>query len=244
MGNANDFVNGVYGAQHIAHMSHADDASALVEEPLILVHLQLPVVGHRYDTKTNATLRCLQLPRHDVRMVLHNGDYHLVALLHKLLRKGCSHKVQALRSAAREHYLLYLRRIDELPHPLTRRLVQVSCLLREVMYATMHVGIHIVVFLHQRVNHLPRLLCRSSIVEIYQWFAIHLAAQYREIGPHLIYVVHRCFLSFFANMTVSCPRHLECFLRKPALVLYFFFVFMCTRSQVMSPLRFTWTRTR
>ena len=71
--------------------------------------------------------------------------------------------------------------------------MQVCGLLTEIVDAAMHIGIHVEILLAHRIEHAERLLRRSRIVEIYQWFVIDLARQNGEIFPNLIIIVHLDF---------------------------------------------------
>ena len=84
--------------------------------------------------------------------------------------------------------------MDELAHLFAGCLVQVGCLLREVMHASVHIGIDIVIFFGHGLNHLSRLLCGGCVVEIYQWPVIYRAAKDGEIFAYAVDIVHvvRC----------------------------------------------------
>ena len=62
-------------------------------------------------------------------MVLHHGDNHLVALVHKLLaERGCN-EIETLGSATGEDNLIHRRGIDKTTNRLACSLVQVGSLL-------------------------------------------------------------------------------------------------------------------
>ena len=65
----------------------------------------------------------------------------------------------------------YFRRLANL---FAGGLMKVGGLLREIMDTTMHIGIHVQIFIAHGIEHTKRLLCRSSIVEVYQPTTIHL----------------------------------------------------------------------
>ena len=88
VGDAYHLLYGVDGAQHIADMADADDAGARGEEALILVEEQLAALVDGYDLDHDAALACLELPGHDVGVVLHDGDDDLVALGHAGFGEG------------------------------------------------------------------------------------------------------------------------------------------------------------
>ena len=123
---ADDFIHWIDGSERIADMSNADNLCFVAEELLISLHIELSAVVHRYYLERNATLSSLQLPRHDVGVVLHHRHYHLVTLVHKLLAERRHHKVDALRCAASEDDFFDFGSIDKLADGLTSRLMQVG----------------------------------------------------------------------------------------------------------------------
>ena len=174
MGRTDHFLDGVHRAQHIAHLCATHQFCLFGKEPFIFVEFQYAVVGHGNHAQYDAALLGLQLPRHDVGMVFHCRDNHLVAGLHLRLAERLRHKVDALRGASRKHDFLHFPCIHKLAHLLAGLLMQVGGTLRQEMHAAMHVGIHVVVFIHQCLHHLTRFLRGGSIVEIDKRFAVNL----------------------------------------------------------------------
>ena len=68
--------------------------------------------------------------------------------------------------------------------------MKVGCLLREVVYSAVHVGIHIEVFLAHGVEHAEWFLRGGGVVEVDKRFAVYLAAEYREVLTDFFNVVH------------------------------------------------------
>ena len=129
MGNAREFLDGINRAKHIAHMHYAHQLGALIKQILVFVNIEITTLVHRNDTNGNTTLGGLQLPGHDIGMVLHHGDNHLVALVHKLLaERGCN-EIETLGSATCEDNLIHRRGIDKTTNRLACSLVQVGSLL-------------------------------------------------------------------------------------------------------------------
>ena len=123
VGYAYDVIHGIDSSERIADMSYADNLCLFAEQLLISLHIELSAVVHRYYLECNATLGGLQLPRHDVGMVLHHRHYHLVALVHKFLAERRNDKIDTLCCAASEDNLLGLGSIDKLADGLTGCLV-------------------------------------------------------------------------------------------------------------------------
>ena len=129
MSNAGDFLHGIYRSKNIAHMGNAHQLGSLVEHSLISIHIDVTTLVHGDDTYGNATLCSLQLPGHDIGMVLHHRNYNLIAFLHKLLaERGCN-EIETLGSATGEDNLINRRGIDKTTNRLACSLVQVGSLL-------------------------------------------------------------------------------------------------------------------
>ena len=126
VGDAHYLVDGVYRAECVAHMCHADELRLLRKQILVCLHVEFAGVAHGYNLQGDATLCCLQLPRHDVGVVLHDADNDLVALAHKRLAERRHDEVDALCGAACEDDLFCLGRVDEPSHGLARRFVEVG----------------------------------------------------------------------------------------------------------------------
>ena len=117
----------------------------------------------------------VEMPGHDVGVVLHDGEHDLVAFADHHAAEALGHEVDGLGRVAGEDDLVLGRRIEEAPHAFARILEGLGGGVREEVQAAMHVGIFFRVALHHRVEHRLRLLGRGGIVEIDQRLAIDLA---------------------------------------------------------------------
>ena len=207
MGYLDDILYGIDSTQHIAHMSDADEFGTRgdVSCNIIAAH-QTAIVGDGQMLHHDTQALSLQLPRNDIRVVLHLGYEHLVTSLHLTLAERASHQVDGLGSATRKDYLFYLLRIDKLAYLLTSSLMQVGSLLRQIMHATMHIGINVKILVAHSIEHTQGFLCGCRIVQINQWLTIHLTAQYREIFSYLIDIVHSYLQSLQPSHLFSSPR--------------------------------------
>ena len=110
------------------------------------------------------------------------------------MQKGAAvsvgHEVQALCGAAGKHDLGLRGCVYEACHGASGLLVQVGGLLREVVHAAMHVGVHLVVFLHHGLYHRAGFLRGGGVVKVNQGAAVHLAGQYGKVLPDGVNVVH------------------------------------------------------
>ena len=179
-----DLVNRVHGAERVRHVRHRDDLRALRQQRLELVEHQLAAIVHRRDAEPSAALLAEQLPRHDVRVVLHRRDEHFVAGPDAAAPEGVRHEIDALGAVAREDDLARARSVEERGDFLPRALVGLARHGTELVHATMHVGVVVGVVVRDRVNHAARLLRRRRIVEIDQRLAVNLPGENREVRPH------------------------------------------------------------
>ena len=85
VGNTNHLLHGVHRAEHVAHLGNAHYLGAPGKQTGEFIEVYLTLVVDGNHTQGNAFPGCLQLPGHDVGVVLHGGDNHLVALGHKLV---------------------------------------------------------------------------------------------------------------------------------------------------------------
>ena len=122
-------------------------------------------------------------------MMLHDRNNHFVTFLEKGFAKTAGNEVKALCGASREEHFCRGAGIDELPHALSCRLVQVGGLLREEMHPTMHIGVGGEIFVGNGLNHAARLLRRGSVVEVYEGTAIDFPLQNGEVLAYIFYVV-------------------------------------------------------
>ena len=148
----------------------------------------------------NAALHGLQLPGHDIGVVLHLCNQHLVACLHLRLTERASHEVDGLGGAAGEHDLLGFSCMDKRTNLLTRRLMKVGGLLRQVVHPTVHIRIHVEILIAHGIQHTERFLCGGRIIQIHQRLSIHFPRQNREVFPHL-------YIHFYSiTYTIYTPR--------------------------------------
>ena len=165
-------------------MSHADKTRTVGEELFVFVEQQTACVVDGNHLDADAAPLGKQLPRHNVGVMLHDGEDDLVALPHHLLAEGGGHQVDGFCGAPGKDNLLHLGGIDEAAHRLAGGLVQVGGLLREIVHAAVHVGIDIEILVAHGVEHTQRFLRGGGIVEIHQRTVIDLP---RENGEGLSY---------------------------------------------------------
>ena len=97
-------------------------------------------------------------------------------------------EVQALGCAFGEDQVVRILHLQEASHGLARRLEPVGAALAQIVDAAVHVGIVVLIDVADGVDHLPRRLRGGRRVEKYQWLAIDLAAEDREVGADGLHV--------------------------------------------------------
>jgi hypothetical protein len=132
------------------------------------------IVPREFETCTSLAH---DLPRHDVGVVLHGRDHHLVAGGEAGAAIGVSHQVDRLRDAPHEYHLVRLCRIDEAlqlhPGPFKR----FGGLLAQLVHAAVNVGVVPLVVLLERIHHGAWLLRGRGVVEVRQRLPVPLLLQ-------------------------------------------------------------------
>ena len=198
VGGGYHLLDGIDGAEHIADVGNADKFGLRGEEAFVFIQEQLAAVVHGDDAKHDAAPGGLQLPGDDVAVMLHGRDDDFVASLHLRLAEGGGQEVDALRGAAGEDDFVRRAGVDKPTHGLAAGFVQFGGLLGEEVYAPVHVGIGVIVFIGNGLDHLPGFLRGGAVVEVDQRLAVDGAAEDREVGAYLVDVVHKCFFFSYA----------------------------------------------
>ena len=79
MGEACHLLHGIDGSEHIAHLATAHELRAFIEELAIGIEVEVARIVHRDDAYDDAIAFADELPRHDIAVVLHDGEDDLVA---------------------------------------------------------------------------------------------------------------------------------------------------------------------
>ena len=212
MGDAHDILHGINRTEDVAHVGNAYYLRMFVEQLLKGLQVEESVVGHRDDAQADALAGGGELPGHDVGVVLHHRDDDLVARLHHRFGERGGNEVESLGGAAREDNLRRRPGVDEATHRLAGSLMELGSLHAEVVDAAVHIGVGVEVLVAHGVEHAHRLLRRGGVVEINERLAVHLTGEYREVGPHLINIVHH------SNSSMGYPCSLGAQTLQPAQV--------------------------
>ena len=109
VGELDDPGDRVHRPERVGHVGDRDQPRALGQQRLELVEDQLTAVIDRRDPEPGAALLADQLPRHDVGVVLHRRDQHLVARLQLRPGERLGHEVDPLGRVAGEDDLAIAR---------------------------------------------------------------------------------------------------------------------------------------
>ena len=186
---ANHLFDGVYGAQHVAYVRHADQSGTLGEQLAVGIEEQFAAVVHGNHLEHDALPRLQKLPRDDVAVVFHGGKQDLVAGLEAGFSVAVGQEVDAFSGAAGEDNLVCRAGIDEAAHGFAACFVQFRGPLGQEMDATVHVCVDAVVLFRDGFYDRAGLLCRGSVVQIYEGFAVHGAAEDRKVVPYAVHLI-------------------------------------------------------
>ena len=95
--------------------------------------------GRPFDHGTTAL--AVEMPRHDVGVVLQDREDDLVALADHHAAETLRHEIDRLGGVAGEDQLILGRRIEEAAHAFAGIFKGLGCRIGEEMQAAMHVGI-------------------------------------------------------------------------------------------------------
>ena len=164
MGGSNHFLYRIYCAQHIRYLNNADNLCTFGEKLLVFIQQQFPFIIHRNHFDCNSFAGGQQLPGNDVAVMFHYRNNHFITFLHKLISKAGNKQINAFRRPPRKDNLIRSGGIDKPAYRLTGGLMQFCCLLGEIMYPAMHIGIDGIIFIYNRINHQTGLLSRCTVI--------------------------------------------------------------------------------
>ena len=154
------------GTQHVAHLREAHQFGLVGKQLFVFVEHQLPRIGHRNHFEHDAPLLSLQLPRHNVGMMLHGRHDYFIAFVHERLTIGGGDEVQTLGGAPGENHLSGRAGIDEAAHRLAGSLVKFGGLLRHPVNTTVDVGVDVEVFVTHGIQHAQGFLRGGRIIQV------------------------------------------------------------------------------
>ena len=169
----NHLLDGIDRPEHVRQMDDRDQPRVGPEKPLVLLELQRPIVRDRNHPQRRALFLTHHLPGHDVGVVLHGGDHHLVSRAETCTPERLGHQIDAFGGVAREDDFARRDGVDEALHRRAGVLERLGGALAEQVDAAVDVRIVLAVVDHQRVKHRTRLLRRRGVVQVHERLAVH-----------------------------------------------------------------------
>ena len=183
MGGGDHLIEGVAAAETVADMHQAHQTSAVAELGAEVVEIQF--TGFRDADVAQHTTGALgqQLPGHQVAVVLHEGEQHLIPRAQVGVTPAAGHQVDRLAGIAGEHDLPRTGCTDELRSRGPGGLEGFGGADAELVGTAMHIGVVAGVVVLQGLEHRERLLAGGSVIQVDQRATVSGALlQNREIS--------------------------------------------------------------
>ncbi len=96
MGEPHDLLHRHDRAEHVRHMGDGDHLGARRKRGLEILKPEFAFRRHRNPFQLRAAPLAVEMPGHDVGMVLHDGEHDLVALADAHAAEGLRHQIDRL----------------------------------------------------------------------------------------------------------------------------------------------------
>ena len=126
MRQAHDLLQRRFRAEHIRHVSQCYELGPRGDGPRDIGRIELAQIGHFDPLQHRALAFPQEMPRHNIRMVLHYAEHDLIASLDPRRKIGIGHEIDRLGAAARKNDLVRMRGIEEALHARPSMLVAVG----------------------------------------------------------------------------------------------------------------------
>ena len=181
----------VHRPQRVRDMHQRNDLHARGQAAAEVVEVEFAGVGDGNRRDPGADRFGHHLPGHDVGVVLHLGDQHLVTLAQRVAPQTGGREVQPLGGAPQEDDLLRGLRGKEGGHPRPRLLVLPGGPFRQDMDPAVDVRVAGLVHPVHGVEDRPGLLGARGVVQVGDRLPPRLLAQDREVAADPLEVVRR-----------------------------------------------------
>ena len=173
-------------SEYVGSLRDADDPRAVVDQSGQFLDFEPAVVRERHHAQFRPFPPADQLPRNDVRMMLHLGRDDIVAGSDITLPEAIRHRIDRRRSSSRKHDLARRTGPDKRRDVPPRGLVFVRTGFAHKVQAPVYVGVHLAVQVIDLIDHRIRLLGRSAVIEIDQRLTVNPAGKHRKIGAYFL----------------------------------------------------------
>ncbi len=173
----------VDGAEGVRDVGERHELRLQPEQDVEHVLAEDPVVGDRDELEVAVHLLREELPRDEVRVVLHLGEHDRVAARDVAAAPRVGDEVDRLGGVAGEDDLVAVGGVDEPGHGGASRLERRRRPLADLVDPAMDVGRVLAVVAVERVDDDLGLLARRGRIEEDQRLAVNLRLEHREVAP-------------------------------------------------------------
>ena len=170
-------------------MRYRDYFRSIAQRAFECVERKGAVVAHVNPAQNRVLAFTMEVPRHDVGVMLHHAQHNLVACADVLKTKAGCDEIDRLRRRSGEDDLLVRGGVDEPSHCFSSRLIRLGRRIREIVQSAMDVRVLVLVSVRQAVYDLLRLLSRGRVVQIDKRLSIRALGEDREIRPYRFDIV-------------------------------------------------------
>ena len=168
VGRGDHLVQRVATAEGVADVHEADQPGAVVELGPEIVEIELTGLGDPDMAQDTAGALGQQLPGHEIAVVLHHREQHLITGLEVGVSPGARHQIDRLAGVTGEHDFARAGGRHEISGDCPGPFEGVGGPGAELMGAAMDVGVICGVIALQGVQHLARLLTGGRVIQIDQ----------------------------------------------------------------------------
>ena len=147
-----------------------------IQKLLELIEDQFAAPVDRSHAQPRALFFTEDLPRHDIRVMLHARDQNFIARTHLSAAVGLRDEVNRFGGASHENDFFGRRGIQEGLHRAARGFMLPRGKFGEEMHAAVDVGVFVFVIVAEGVDHHLRLLRGSRVVQIHERLAANSSA--------------------------------------------------------------------
>src|SRR5271155_323843 len=144
--------------EDIGHLRYRDDLRAIAQRAFERLERKGAVIGDVDPTQDRALALAMEVPRHDVGVMLHHAQHDLIARADASETKAGGDEIDRLGRRAGENDLVVRSGVDEPPHRFPGRLISLGRRVGEIMQSAMHIRVFVLVGVGDPVNDLLRLL--------------------------------------------------------------------------------------